>query len=309
MHPVWSPDSRWVTYPKLLENHFKAAFAYNAETNEKIQLTDGLADVITPVWDQSGDYIYILASTDYGLSSGWLDMSSYDPDVSRSLYCVLLNSDSKLPTAIKSDEEDSEPEKKEESSESTKKSKSKKNKEEEKTKEDKSIKIDANGITNRVVALPLPARNYTGLMQAPKGFVFISESVANESGSKIHKYDINKLEAKDYTSGISTIRTSFNGDHVLFRKGNTWSLTGAGSAPKGNEDALKINIRMKVDPQAEYHQILKEGWRYMRDFLYVDNVHGAPWEEVYEWYAPWIEHVRHRTDLNYVVDILSGEVT
>lgn len=46
----------------------------------------------------------------------------------------------------------------------------------------------------------------------------------------------------------------------------------------------------------------------MRDFLYVDNVHGAPWDAVYKWYAPWIDHVRHRTDLNYVVDIMSGEV-
>ena len=65
---------------------------------------------------------------------------------------------------------------------------------------------------------------------------------------------------------------------------------------------------MQVDPTKEYHQIFKEGWRYMRDFLYVDNVHGAPWDEVYSWYAPWIDHVRHRTDLNYVVDIMSGEV-
>lgn len=46
----------------------------------------------------------------------------------------------------------------------------------------------------------------------------------------------------------------------------------------------------------------------MRDFLYVDNVHGAPWDKVWSWYAPWIDHVRHRSDLNYVVDIMSGEV-
>lgn len=47
----------------------------------------------------------------------------------------------------------------------------------------------------------------------------------------------------------------------------------------------------------------------MRDFLYVNNVHGAPWDTIYEWYSPWIKHVRHRTDLSYVVDILSGEVS
>ena len=77
---------------------------------------------------------------------------------------------------------------------------------------------------------------------------------------------------------------------------------------KPGKGRLKTNLKIKLDPQAEYHQIFKEGWRYMRDFLYVDNVHGAPWKEVYKWYAPWINHVRHRTDLNYVVDIMSGEV-
>ena len=69
-----------------------------------------------------------------------------------------------------------------------------------------------------------------------------------------------------------------------------------------------MGIKLKVNPKAEYHQIFKEGWRFMRDFLYVDNTHGAPWDKIYQWYSPWINHVRHRTDLNYVVDIMSGEV-
>jgi tricorn protease len=40
----------------------------------------------------------------------------------------------------------------------------------------------------------------------------------------------------------------------------------------------------------------------------VDNVHGAPWNEIYGWYKPWVAHVKHRTDLNYIIDILGGEV-
>lgn len=46
-----------------------------------------------------------------------------------------------------------------------------------------------------------------------------------------------------------------------------------------------------------------------RDFLYVDNVHGAPWNKVFEWYQPWVKHVKHRSDLNYIIDIMSGEVS
>ena len=46
----------------------------------------------------------------------------------------------------------------------------------------------------------------------------------------------------------------------------------------------------------------------MRDFLYVDNAHGAPWDEVWEWYSPWLKDVNHRSDFNYLMDIVSGEI-
>lgn len=46
----------------------------------------------------------------------------------------------------------------------------------------------------------------------------------------------------------------------------------------------------------------------MRDFLYVDNTHGAPWDEVWSWYSPWLESVNHRSDFNYLLDIVSGEI-
>ena len=64
MNPIWSPDSKWIAYVRQLESHFKAAFAYHIDSGETIQLTDGLSDVINPVWDQNGKYLYFLASTD-----------------------------------------------------------------------------------------------------------------------------------------------------------------------------------------------------------------------------------------------------
>ncbi len=288
MNPVWSPDSQWIAYARQLESHFKAIFAYNIATGEKIQLTDGMADAITPVWDESGKFLYFLASTDYGLQSGWLDMSSYDPQVTRSLYCLILSKETPSPTLPKSDEETTEDDKKEKD-------------------DDVSVQIDKEGIAALTIALSLPPRNYVGLVAAPKHKVFIAESIPNERGLKIHQYDVEKQKPEDYAEGVSTMITSANRKHTLFRKGNSWGLASTKGKPKP-DDNLTVDVRIKIDPKAEYKQILKEGWRYMRDFLYVDNVHGAPWDKVYEWYAPWIDHVRHRTDLNYVVDILSGEV-
>ena len=303
MNPVWSPDSRWVTYAKQLESHFKAVFAFNVETGEKIQLTDGMADAITPVWDQGGKYLYFLASTNYGLNSGWLDMSSYDPQVTRSLYCLLLAKDTPSPSLVKSDEEEVKAEAKEEKSDSKKGKKG----EDEDAESSMKITIDRSGLGDRVIALDMPNRNYAGLSASKENSVLVAEIIPNESGVKIHQFDLEKMEASEYASGINQAVSSSNGEYVLHRKGGSWSISSTSGKPSG-DDKISTNANIKIDPQAEYKQIFREGWRYMRDFLYVDNVHGAPWDQVYEWYAPWIKDVRHRTDLNYMVDMMSGEV-
>jgi tricorn protease len=304
MNPVWSPDSQWIAYPRQLDSHFKAIFAYNIKTQQKLQLTDGMADAISPSWDKNGKYLYFLASTNYGLQSGWLDMSSYDPDVTRSLYALVLSDKDKAPNLPKSDEE------------STKKENDGADKKKKKDKEDEDnvtkgvpVTISPKDIHKRILPLKLDARNYVALMAGPEMEVFIAESIPNQPNITLHKYDVKKLEAEDFSTNVSQAMVSADRQSILLQKNGNWSIVKTTGKPKNGDGALKTNLRVQVNPRAEYKQIFKEGWRFMRDFLYVNNVHGAPWNKIYEWYSPWIEHVRHRTDLNYVVDIMSGEVS
>jgi tricorn protease len=297
MNPQWSPDSDWIAYAKQNNSSFKSIFAYQLSTGKVIQVTDPIADAISPVWDASGKYIYTLASTNYGLQTGWLDMSSYDPSVTRSLYAIVLNKDDKAPNLPKTDEEDD--------SKNTSKDKGEKKQDE---KKEVTVTISEARLFDRAVALNLPSRNYVALMKGPKHKVFIAEAVPNTPGLKVHSYDVEKEKATDFASGVSSMVASEDRNWILLSQRGSWSLASSKSPTKPGKGKLDTNMKIKVDPKAEAHQIFKEGWRYMRDFLYVDNVHGAPWDEVYKWYAPWIDHVRHRTDLNYVVDIMSGEV-
>ena len=299
MNPKWSPDSKWIAYPKQVESHFKSIFVHNVESGKILQITDPIADAITPVWDESGKYIYTLASTNYGLQSGWLDMSNYDPsaNLTRSLYAVVLNSEDKAPNLPKTDMEAIKSDDKEDNG-----------KKEDKKKDEASVVIDENGIFDRAVPLSLPARNYVALLKGPKHQVFIAESIPNERGLKVHSYDVEKEKASDFAKGVSQMVASDDRKSILLYQNGSWVLTGSKGKPKPGDGKLDTNMKIKLDPKAEAHQIFKEGWRYMRDFLYVDNVHGAPWDDIYAWYSPWIDHVRHRTDLNYVVDIMSGEV-
>jgi tricorn protease len=299
MNPKWSPDSDWIAYAKQNKNNFKSIYAYQISTKKIIQITDLIADAITPVWDASGKYIYTLASTDYGLKSGWLDMSSYDSSVTRSLYCVVLDAKGKSPVLPKTDEATT----KKEVSEDENKG----NNEDTELSKDNKTSIDEKGIFDRAVVLKLPARNYTALLKGPKNKVFIAEVIENTPGLTVHNYDVLKEKPTVFATEVSTMTASNDRNTILLSKKGVWSMENSKDEKSGKE-SLKTTLKIKVDPKAEAHQIFKEGWRYMRDFLYVDNVHGAPWDAIYKWYAPWIDDVKHRTDLNYVVDIMSGEV-
>ncbi len=307
MNPVWSPDSKWITYSKQGKSHFKSIYLYNIITKETTQITDGIADAISPVWDASGKYIYTLASTNYGLASGWLDMSSYDPKTTRSLYAIVLNSKDERPNLPKTDEEIKKESDKEE------KKKSKKSDKEEKT--DKKIEptiLDRTNIFDRLVPLKLPEGDYIALEKAKTNFVYVFENIVGkgeeENAIKVHQYDIEKSEPKDFATGISEFVVSQDRKNILLQQSGIWKITSAEAPITPETKAINTALKIKINPKEEYHQIFKEGWRFMRDFLYVNNTHGAPWDDIYKWYSPWINHVKHRSDLNYVVDIMSGEI-
>ena len=293
MNPVWSPDSRYIAYARRLDTQLRVISVYDTETGERHQLTDGMADAITPVWDESGDYLYFLASTDYGLNTGWLDMTSYDRPVTRALYVAILAADGMSPFLPVSDEEAGEDESA--SSDAS----------------DVIVTIDVAGIADRIVSAPnLPLRNYTGLFPAPSGHVFVTEAVPNQPGSTVHRYSLDDREPTEYATGVAAATVSSDRSTILHRSGSTWSATAtAGSPPSESEGRLALgDLRILVEPTEEWSQMLRDGWRFMRDFLYVDNQHGAPWDDVWAWYSEWLPDVEHRSDFNHLLDMLSGEI-
>ena len=294
MNPTWSPDSKWLAYALTQDNLFKDIMLYNVETGDRIQLTDGMADAITPVWDESGKYLYFLSSTDFGLNTGWLDMSSYNQPVTRALYLTVLSKEDPSPLLPKSDEENN-----------------KENSDDNDKDDEVTVRIEREGLLDRTVAVGIPSRNYTGLLPGPENTVFYLETRPNEQGQTLHRYDFDKRESERVMANVNEAVVSHDRKTLLYRSGSTWGITGTSGkdvSPADGKLSAIDNMRMRIEPKEEWKQIFREGWRLQRDFLYVDNVHGAPWEDIYSWYSPWIDHVEHRSDLNYVVEIMGGEV-
>ncbi|WP_441000536.1 S41 family peptidase [Fodinibius sp. SL11] len=299
MHPNWSPDSQWITYSKRLPSQYHVIKVYNVETGERYQITDGMADSIDPVWDKSGKYIYFLSSTDFGLNTGWLDMSSYDMSTTRGLYVAILDKETPSPFLPESNEEPIQEKDK------------KKNGDPNTEDEESAVTIDPEGIKDRIVSANIPRKNYTDLIKGPKDHVFYEENVPDQPGITLHRYNVKDRKSEEFLSPIQGATVSQDRQNLLYRSGETWGIVSTiGGQQKPGDGEIDVNgIRIRVEPEKEWHQIFREGWRYQRDFLYVDNVHGAPWQTIYDWYRPWVDHIRHRSDLSYLIDILGGEVS
>ena len=302
--PAWSPDSRWFSYVRSLDNRFRAVFIFDTESGDSHRLTDGTVDAITPVWDESGKYLYLLASANYGVHTAWSSMSGLDYPEKRALYVALLDAEEPSPFLPRSDEEEGA------SNGGTADEKNAASDDSADEGAAPEVTVNPQGIAGRIIAVPgLAMKEYSGLVPGPTGTVFVREAGADDSPEKILKYSLEERKSEVFIGSAEAVTSSHDRKQLLYRSGSNWSIVSTKEPPKGDEGQLKLEgMRVRVEPKAEYRQMLREGWRFMRDFLYVDNQHGAPWDDIWNWYSKWLPDVGHRSDFNRLLDMLSGEI-
>ncbi|HEX4544570.1 MAG TPA: PDZ domain-containing protein [Candidatus Acidoferrum sp.] len=323
MTESWSPDSKWLTYSKLLENHLRAIFVYSLETGKESRITDSIGDARYPVFDKGGKSLIFAVSTDMGLSAGWLDLSSFQHPVLRSVYAAVLKKGDPSPVEPLSDEEKVAEEKKDAAGDKGKEAD--KSKEGEKGKEgDKKdakkeepvkVTIDLDGISQRIVSLPMKPARYEGLDTGKAGTLFLSEIAdvprfRDQNPVTISKFDFTTRKTEPFLGGINGFGVSANGEKVLYRQGPGWFIAGTAAAPKPGDGALKLDeMEVYVDPRSEWNQMYHEVWRIERDFLYDPNHHGLNIPAAEKKYSVYLKGLGGRGDLNYLFDEMLGEIT
>ncbi len=305
---TWSPDSQWLAYAKSFPNNFRRIVAWSLATGEPLTLTDPLADATSPAWDRGGRFLYFLASTNLALGSGWANTSSIASDPTYAAYIMILRGDDATPFPLRSDEEEGKEEDTPEEAAEESDPGGEGDEEEERGEEDR-VRIDMDGIHQRIVALPMPVRRYASAVAGPEGTVFIGERVENQPGLTLHKFSVEDREAEVFSRGVSQLSVSADGEKVLLRSGDGWSVVGTGGPPEPGSGGLDVDLRMRLDRTEEWRQIFDEAWHYEKDFFYDPGMHGADWDAVRRRYRPLVEFVRHRADLNYILDQVNGELS
>ena len=299
----WSPDSKWITYSKNLPSHLRAIFVYSLATKKAHQITDGLADSISPTFDAGGKYLYFMSSTDYGPSTGWLEMSSLDRPVRRAIYLAVLSSDEPSPLLPESDDEPQlpAPPSAGETARPTPPAASPAS----------AIRLDPDGIGNRIISVGVPPRDYRSLSAGPAGSFFFTEPIADAGGAlRLQRFQLKDRRAVPFLEGIRAYSVSSDKKKLLYQAGPRWGIVGTAAPAKVGDGALNVDqLEMRVEPRAEWANIFRETWRIQREYFYDAEMHGADWEAIYMKYLPLAEAVGHRSDLGYVIAMTGGELT
>ncbi|HEU5132831.1 MAG TPA: hypothetical protein VFT26_12035, partial [Pyrinomonadaceae bacterium] len=301
LNPVWSPDSKWVAYSSRLRSLYHAIFISNVETGETKQITDGLADAVWPAWDASGKYVWFLASTDFGLRSQWLDMTSYDHNPTFGLYFAVLRKTDASPLLPESDEDrgvgtgtrrpqpgacagEGGPAEGGGGGEGSGAQRG--------PRAPITVQIDFDGLAQRIVAVPgVPERQYSDLQAGVDGQVFYLEAgrpgggQGGQTGSELQRYRLCDRRATTFVSNVTAYEISADRRKLVYRAaggggGQGGGPVGAGqnapapqlflvdadrTPPQAGSGRLNYSLRMYLEPKEEFKQIFNEGWRNQRD--------------------------------------------
>jgi tricorn protease len=297
---TWSPDSAWIAYSLSGDNGFDSLWIYSVVEGKARRVQENLWNQSNPAWDPEGNYLYFLSERDYAPQLSNLEFN-YAGARSRSIFALALRKDVKHPFPPEEDEVTFDEKKAEEKNADDKKAPA-------------AIRIDFDGLAARVARVPVPAHNLGGL-NAIKGHLLYARTGSPYYGRESDlKPELAIFSLKDrketvLVEAIQGYTISDDGKKILVRNASGYTLMDA--TPKGKETKKTVStagLMVNRIPSQEWTQIFNEVWRRYRDFFYAPNMHGYDWEKLRTQYAPLLEHVGHRSDLNYVIGEMIAEL-
>lgn len=304
----WSADGNYVSYTTITETNFERAWVYSVAENKSYPLSDGLSNVSQPVFDVSGKYIYMIASTNAGPVVNWFDQSNQDMESTNTLYLVTLQKTVVSPFAKQNDIEEIKEETKP-AAPPAEGSKPKTEAGKDTTARPAGMKIDWEGIENRIVPFPISNGRYSNLAVGKEGEIFyLAAPPHNEGTTMLHNYSLKKRKEEPIMAADG-FTIAAKGEKMLFLSKGKWGITATGQKPGPEAMINTSTLQVKIEPVAEWTNIFYEGWRVNRDYFYDPGMHGANWEAMKKKYAAFLPDLACKSDLYRVMQWMFSELS
>jgi tricorn protease len=326
----WSPDSQWIAWGRPEENGLPQVYLYSVASKQQTAVTDNWYGSAEPVFSDDGKYLLLSSARDFKPTFGEAEFANVYRDMER-VYLVTLAKETENPLGPKSDEvgkaeQKREKEKAKEAEEKKPEAKAGEKKPEEKKpevapKKPVVVKVDADGIQNRIVGLEITPGNYRNIRMIEDRIFYLRRTTGDEVGEedqddggpdqKAHLCAYNIEDRKETVLGdVNDYQITFDGKKMLVKIKKDFAII---DLPKDKietkDHELKIEgLDMQLDRHAEWKQIYFECWRHMRDFFFSPTMNGVDWKAMRDKYAALVPFVNHRNDLTYLLGELIGEL-
>lgn len=323
---VWSPHGGHLAFTLSEASGARSIWIWSVDDGQTRKITGELSHEFSPAWGPEGDYLYFLGIRQYQPQIGSAEWN-YTLDRENGLFALALRKDVKHPFPPQSDEveldgedgdEDGDDGKDGEDAEAKGKKKKKDGGDDgdEESEEEKPahIKIDFDGLGDRVARVPVEDENYADL-SAVEGFLVYLRTAPFYYGRgpsprpALHLFSLEDREEKVLMEGADGYVLSRDGKKVLVSQNGSYHLM---DVKPGAADSKKTvsTAELETDavPREEWATVFDEVWRRFRDFFYVENMHGYDWQGLHDRYRPLLDHVAHRSDLNYVISEMIAEL-
>lgn len=179
------------------------------------------------------------------------------------------------------------------------------------------VPIDTDELRERLVAVPLPAGDYSALAATKEHLYVLSRHAGDRRRRDLIALPIEaalKPEPTTVAERVRAFELSANREKILVRRGNAFVVVDAnGKAAKlepGNEHAVDLSgWKLAIDPARERRHMFIEAWRLERDYFYDPGMHGVDWRAVLEKYLPLVDRVATRAELADLIGEMVGELS
>jgi len=287
---AWSPDSKWIAYVHPERRTWDRIVLYSLDKNTTLEVTDTWFDSRSPVFSADGKYLFFVSDREFNPTYALNDFNHVYQDMSR-IFLVTLARDTESPFKPKSDEVGVEAPKPEPAK-----------------KEGVVVKVDADGLKDRIIELPIPASSYRNLVSAGGALYYLRRG-SKDPRALLQMYDLS-LHKETALGQLENYEVSADQKKMIVFKDGNYGIIDLPKGPVAVAEPLNLSgMEVKLDRHKEWRQIFNECWRQMRDFFYDPNLHGVDWPAVRQKYEPLLAHVNHRADLTYVIGEMIGELS
>ncbi len=327
----WSPDSQWIAWGRPEENGLPRVYLFSTANKQRTAVTDSWYGSGEAVFSDDGKYLLLTSARDFKPTFGSEEFENVYRDMER-VYLVTLAKETESPLAPRSDEvgkaekkrekeKEKETEEKKPGEKAGEKKPNEKKPEIAKAKKPVVVKVDTDGIQNRIVGLEITPGSYRNIRMLDDRIFYLRRTVGDETGEdeeeegrpdkKSHLCVYNLEDRKETVLGdVNDYQITFDGKKILVKIKKDYAIVDLPKdkiETKDHEHKIE-GLDMQLDRHAEWNQIYFEAWRQMRDFFFSPTMNGIDWKAMRDKYAALLPFVNHRNDLTYLLGELIGEL-